>query len=447
MKLKLLIIVVILFSISNILLCAEKSGADNSPANENADESNKNQESEKYFSEKPSLKTRFGGNIETGVYLTHEAINSRATIGSINEIRLNASITYGTLFKVYIEPMFKGYYGARNNYYLFSRYGVFTQEQTDAYENLKSLGMNTNEQLNIDRGWVQIYKSFFKIRAGKQIIAWARAYSYNPTDKINIPNPLDPTALNPGVMGLTYEFRIFEDFNTNRAMFITGYFVLQDKLLKNTPAGIKTRFNFGTTEFALSYIYEAKEDALYPSGYKRKSHIGFDFFTQFLGIGFYIETTYRLEQEKDRDFSSQLLAAVGVSTTFSFKMSMRIEYIYYGPGKTDKSSYAPEKIVAMSNYFMARHYVFFMFDGDASRIVWFGLSGFFNVVDFSITLIPQIKLTVIENVAVEIGAFIFMGRDNSEMNGRFTLTDYKTFTPKKTDLAETQVYTKVKVSF
>ncbi len=467
-KTKLFIIFVIIFT-TNFVFTAQnikptaQQGADNETGSarteqiknnqnpkaqeESQTQSENNAEEEKYFSEKTTLKTRFGGEIETGVFVTHEAITKRVTIGSLNEIRLHAEVKYGTLFKVYVEPMFRGYYGARNNYYLFSRYGIFTQEQTDTYENLQALGINTDEKLNIDRGWAQIYTGFFKIRAGKQIIAWARAYSFNPTDKINVPNPLDPTALNLGVTGITYEMRIFEDFNANRAMFITGYFVLTDKLAKNTPFAVKTRFNLGVTEFAFSYIYEAKEDALSPGGYRRKSYLGFDFFTQALGMGFYIETTYRFEQKKDRDFESQLTAVAGISTTFSFKMSARVEYIYYGRGKTKKNEYEPARVISMSQYFMARHYVFLMFDGDAGQIVWLGLSGIINAVDLSVTIIPQIKLSVIENVVVEIGAFIFLGAEDSEMNGRFTVTDIKTMTPKNVDLTETQIYAKLKVSF
>jgi hypothetical protein len=343
--------------------------------------------------------------------------------------------------------MFEGYYGARNNYYLFSRYGIFTAQQTALYQNLKSLGMDASERVFLNRGYAQLAKDWLTVRAGKQIVAWARAYAYNPTDKINTPNLLDPTKLNNGVMALTYDFRIFEDFVNNRAMFITGYFKLTDKLAKNIPFGIKTRFNISEFEFALSYLYEVKEDPFSSDGMRRKSYLGFDFFIQFAGIGLYLESTYRFEQKKDRDFQDQLIAVFGFSTTFSFKMSLRIEYIYYGPGKADKKDYQAQRLIAMVDDFLAEHYAFIMIDGDASRIVWLGLSGIINFNDFSFTLIPQIKLAVIENVKIEIGSFIFFGKANTEYNGRFTVIDNATLLPKKIDFTETQGYVRLKVSF
>ena len=343
--------------------------------------------------------------------------------------------------------MFKGYYGSRNNTVMLGRYGLLTADQRNLISGMGALGYDDSEQIMLNLGWAELSFSRFSFRVGKQVIAWARAYSYNPTDKINTPNILDPLALNTGVMGVSYEARVFENVDNDTSFSLLGYFVTTNKDFKNNPFGVKVKLSLSSFELALSYLYEVKDDETYINKKVRKSHAGLDFFFQIKDISFYFEGTYRFEKNRDRDFGKQIITVAGISTTFSFKMSLRIEYIHYGAGTRNKEDYNVYPLLSQLKPFMAKNYLFIMIDRDLSSYVWLGFSTYINLDDKSFILIPQLRLSLIENVKLEVGAYIFLGSKKSEYYGRFNITDSATYAQKQIDIAETQGYAKLKISF
>lgn len=394
-----------------------------------------------------TLKMSFSGSIETGIYTNIESIRSRSTLGSINEVRLIADVKFGSIFRVFIEPMFLGYYGNKNPIYSYSNYGVLNNSTLNLINDMQTLGNDKNEQLIMNRAYGSLTAGKLSFSIGKQIISWKVAYSFNPLDKINTPNLLNPTELSRAIMGLTVDFRLYDNPDSNKYLTLNSYILLRNETFKDTPLGLRLKYGFSGIEGSVSYIYEVKDDIFSPTLKKRKSYIGADLSSQFLGVNLYFEGSYQLEKKENRHFPSQLIIVCGFSTTVRDSVTIRLEYIYYGPGKKNKSDYQVNRYLYGLEPYLANHYVFFMLDGDVNNSIWLGLSVLWNANDKSGIIMPAIKITPVENVKIEIGAYLFFGKTGTEFYGRFMALDNSTGSLKEIDFAEHQFYLKMKISF
>ena len=89
--------------------------------------------------------------------------------------------------------------------------------------------------LLFDRANIKYRGRFADITLGKQVVAWGSGYAWNPTDAINLRNPLSPTEPRKGVGALVVDIPFHEWFLLTMAM-------APGKIIQESTEGLRLKF-------------------------------------------------------------------------------------------------------------------------------------------------------------------------------------------------------------
>jgi hypothetical protein len=184
----------------------------------------------------------------------------------------------------------------------------------------------------------------------------------------------------------------------------------------------------------------------------RRAYIGADFAGAVWNFGMYGEAALGLpgsvadgtgpvDFNLERDFEF----AVGFDSTIPvISVDTRAEYYYRGEGAKQKSDYDPLLLMSGASPVLGRHYLFLYASRLIANYFMVTCASLTNLTDNSWMLLPEITWDAASNLEVKLGAYIPIGAEGSEFDGRY---DMSPLLPGTVDLVKPQIYTSVKLSF
>jgi hypothetical protein len=137
--------------------------------------------------------------------------------------------------------------------------------------------------------------------------------------------------------------------------------------------------------------------------------------------------------------------AVGFDYTIPvISVDTRAEYYYRGAGAKQNEDYNPLLLMSGVSPVLGRHYLFLYASSLIADYFTVTFASLTNLTDNSWMLLPEITWDVASNLEVKLGAYIPIGTNGSEYDGRY---DMSPLLPGTVDLVKPQIYSSVKVSF
>ena len=91
----------------------------------------------------------------------------------------------------------------------------------------------------LDRANIKYRGRFLDIAIGRQVVAWGSGYAWNPTDAINLRNPLDPTEPRKGVGAVVVDLPF-------REWFLLTFAMAPSKTFEESTQGIRLKFTINS---------------------------------------------------------------------------------------------------------------------------------------------------------------------------------------------------------
>lgn len=277
--------------------------------------------------------------------------------------------------------------------------------------------------LILDRASIAWHSKFLHVTLGKQVVAWGSGYAWNPTDAINLRNPLEPTEPKNGVGALVIEIPAKEWFLFTLAM-------APGKKFEESTEGIRFKFMTKPFDFAFSAnLVGGSERIMLDNIYENESltykpMLGFDFNTiLFENLNVWLESS--LSTVGSQNISQ---AVTGVQWVMFKNLRCIFEYYFNSiglsyPYTNDEKTGRNLGLASLGDIGgIGRRYV-------AGGLLYiptpqwdFRLLGTGNISDKSAGLIPIIKFKPIQSFAFELKTAIFFSRHNQTEFGSFKNT-------------------------
>ena len=282
------------------------------------------------------------------------------------------------------------------------------------FQNLYYSSYVPKDQFSLDRAVLKLYFRKADLYIGKQVIAWGTGYAWNPTDFWNLKNPADPNAPKQGITALRLEVPL----GTLSSLDL----VLAPGLgLDEGSAGIRLKSNLWDFDYSFMTARQMNPDRLlynlppkWITGFDLAGDVGD-------GIGIWVELAYNNRIFSGQDLfntdSNYFNVDAGANYTFDNGLMTIVEFYYNGLGQESSSNYSSRDF---NNLFsgevvgIGRYYSLISLNKELWDFYTFNLAGISNLSDMSFTVIPSLKYSWHDDLAITLGTNIFLGDLDSE---------------------------------
>ncbi|MCK4890935.1 MAG: hypothetical protein KAS97_13450 [Candidatus Aminicenantes bacterium] len=334
--------------------------------------------------------TEFSGYYENRFFLIFNTGNNglsdnKILTGDYNRLRLKLKATPSDKVKINLAVDFFSIYGS-----LMTPAGVNDNSSIDQ--------INPNEQIDLDRIYVDMYFKHFDLSVGKQRIAMGVSYLWAPLDIFNRINFLEPKEEKPGVNAL----KLYAPLGKNKSL--TAVF-LPDEDIGSSGKALRFNWTFFNIDSGITYI----------SGYQiYKDVFGLDLRGENF-IGWWIE--YGYFKTFSETYSKFVL---GVDYTFPIGSGLYwlSEYFYDNSGEVDFNNYDYDLVINGDRFTLGRKYLFSMLRYGVSDFASLSISYIGNIDDGSFLINPAFSYELFQNVSITSGFYIPMGKSGRELNNK-----------------------------
>ncbi len=336
--------------------------------------------------------TEFSGYYENRFFLIFSTGNidsgdNKILTGDYNRLRLKLKSTPSDKIKVNLAVDFFSIYGS-----LMTPAGLNENTTVDQ--------IDPNEQIDIDRVYVDMYFKHFDLSIGKQRIAMGVSYLWAPLDIFNRVNFLEPKEEKPGVNAI----KLYAPLGKNKS--VTAVF-LPDEDIGSSGKALRFNWTFFNIDSGITYI----------NGYSiYKDVVGVDLRGENF-IGWWIE--YGSFKTLSETYSKFVL---GVDYTFPVGTGLywMSEYLYDNSGEADFNNYDYDLVREGTRFTLGRKYLFSMLRYGMSDFASLSISYIGNIDDGSFLLNPAFSYELFQNVSITSGLYIPMGKSGGELNKQNT---------------------------
>ena len=267
---------------------------------------------------------------------------------------------------------------------------------------------------NIDRFYTTLSYDVGDFYVGRQPISFGSGRFVNPTDVLT-PFSFD---------SIDKEERIGVDAIRMKIPFgemgeVDGGVVFgEDFRSENSALFLNTRFSINKVDYALM-VMSFRENLL----------VGADFQTELLDAGYWLEAAYTFAGATGGTRSSNedyLRISTGLDYNFFSNLYAFIEYHYNGAGENDPKSYLSLAGKTAYHegqvYLLSRHYLSSGATCELTPLTHLMARVILNISDGSMFVSPQLEHSLMEDLYIEAGAFVSIGKKS-----RFSPGDIKNF--------------------
>ncbi len=272
-----------------------------------------------------------------------------------------------------------------------------------------------SNRIFLDNAYLKLAFKYFDITAGKQQISLGTGNVWNPTDIINIKDPIDPTYEQPGQNALRLDVPI-----GNSTTFSTLYSPDEDWKGSTKMVQLKSRIaRFDLTLVAIEKIWLFHDytqfdfvQMNFPELPEKRQLLGLSTAGEILGIGVWAEFAYNWMENTD-DFH-ELVA--GFDYTFDFQTYVLAEYYRNSLGKTDHMDYNINdwmRMMVSEQKSIARDQFYALVQHPVTDLMNLSLSTIVSITDGSFVVIPTLEYSLSDNVDIFAYINLNLGKEGT----------------------------------
>ena len=314
-----------------------------------------------------------------------------------SRLRLQAFVDGGTWFRseaAFDTEVLLGSYASSADY------ALARELERPTYVNL-DWGLWNGEYHDIRQGFHRLHATgefdAFRVRLGRQRIAWGSGFFWNPTDLLN---PVNPAAVErdeePGVDAahLVVPFGVL---NRAEAAFAPGW--------DDTPVSIASRVQANVNGYDV---------AVMGGSFRGDAVVGGEFAGYVGGAGFRGEAAYTWREDQ----SNFIRAILNADHTLAGGTHLLAEFYLNGRGAVSPDDYESEQLLEGDAFNLGRYYLAGMASHSISPLVQGSFYTLFNLGDQSALAGPMLQYSLTQDVDVVGGAYLMVGGERSEFGGR-----------------------------
>ncbi len=224
---------------------------------------------------------------------------------------------------------FLGYYGATTYYYGDYLSDDMAALVPDSYRDF--LIWNLENEIILDNASLKLVFAFVEVTVGKQQVSPGVGYAWNPTDVINVKNPLDPTYEQTGLNALRLDIPL-----GNKAGWVLLYGPEED--YKQSLKYTQIKINVGHFDLSIMGGDLSREVFDYDSFQTRNEQrqlFGGSVVGELFGVGVWSELAFNI-MGRDDDYFEGL---AGLDYTFENGLYLLAEYYRNEQGKDDDKKF------------------------------------------------------------------------------------------------------------
>ncbi|MCJ7579033.1 MAG: hypothetical protein MUP98_00690 [Candidatus Aminicenantes bacterium] len=268
----------------------------------------------------------------------------------------------------------------------------------------------------LDNAYLKLAFKHFDITVGKQQISLGTGNVWNPTDIINIKDPIDPTYEQPGQNALRLDVPLGDS-----TTFSTLY--SPDDEWESSAKMVQLKSRISRFDFTLVAIektwlfhdYTQFDFGLmnFPELPEKRQLLGFSTAGEILGIGIWAEFAYNWMENTD-DFYELV---TGFDYTFDFQTYVLVEYFRNSLGRTDKADYSLNdwmRLMVSEQKAIAKDQLYALAQHPVTDLMSLGLSTIYNITDGSFVLVPTLEYSLSDNVDIFAYLNLNVGKEGTQ---------------------------------
>ncbi len=297
-----------------------------------------------------------------------------------------------------------GYYGATTYDYIDYLPGDIASLVPDSYRDF--LTWTLENEILLDNAAVKLVFDFIELTIGKQQISPGVGYAWNPTDVINIKNPLDPTYEQRGQNALRIDIPL-----GNRAGWLLIYGPEED--YKQSLKYTQIKISLGHFDLSImgadlsSKVFDY--DSFLP-GNEQRQVFGGCVVGEVFGLGVWSELTFNIMERSDDYFEG----LAGLDYTFENGLYLLTEYYRNEQGKNDEQKYTLTDWLGFfigETKVMSRDHLFLNIRFPATDLLTVSGSVITSLNDGSVVLIPTAEYNFSDNLDMTLMGNIYIGSE------------------------------------